>query len=59
MQALSSALLSALVSSGVIVAILGIVFQRRTKEMEAQIKLRIDQALATANSQRAWSELYT
>lgn len=51
-----AAVVSAVVSSGVAATILGVLFLRRNKQIEADIKLRMDQLTSVMMSQRQWKE---
>ena len=56
MPDLFAPVLSALISSSVFAFLLSVVFLRRSKQIEAEIKLRMDRLAATATSQRQWKE---
>jgi len=48
--------ITAIVSGSVISAVLGIIFHRRGKAIEADIRRQVEQSLAIFQSKRAWKE---
>ncbi len=56
MPPLLTMLATALISGGVASTLIGALLLRRTKQIEADIKLRMDRLAAVASSQRTWKE---
>ena len=56
MNTIFETLLAAILSASVISAVLGIIFHRRGKAIEAEIKSQVERGLAVFHSKREWKE---